>query len=384
MRIVFVPRFLVLLLAVVSFSAWSSDGRILSFEGDVRVNGQPATTNTVLHSEDTIVTADGASVRIVLTDNSVLDLDSGSEIQLSDYSYHPSEPEQNTSDISVVEGSLRYVSGLIAKENPDNISFTAGNSTIGVRGSFTGIEVDGVVVNVEAMIGEATLVREEEDGQTTILVPTGQETNVDPTTGQTLVGASTQSNKVNAVVRAIAASAPDARTGSTDEGCSRGSSPLRRTAFATTDPETRAEIQSMLADLTDGEMMMVIAVLNNNARHLCIDSSTVAAAVGEIATVRPEAAAEVVFVAALVDPENAEQYTETALAAAPDQSEAIQQATEAASIVNEDFGADVSTLQPSGDESTTPEEETPPPEPEQPPDTETEVPPGGGEPASPE
>ena len=51
----------------------------------------------------------------------------------------------------------------------------------------------------------------------------------------------------------------------------------------------------MLADLTDGEMMMVIAVLNNNARHLCIDSSTVAAAVGEIATVRPEAAAEVVF-----------------------------------------------------------------------------------------
>jgi hypothetical protein len=383
-RLLVKSAFLLTLLVATATNAWSADGRILSLEGDVRVNGQPATTNTVLQREDTIVTADGASARIVLTDNSVLDLDSGSEIQLSDYSYDPSEPEQNTSDISVVEGSLRYVSGLIAKENPDNISFTAGNSTIGVRGSFTGIEVDGVVVNVEAMIGEATLVREEEDGQTTILVPTGQETNVDPTTGQTLVGASTQSNKVNAVVRAIAAAAPDAYS-ATSEGCSRGSSPLRRTVRPDDDTESRAEIQALLADLTDGEMMMVIAVLNNNARHLCIDWSTVAAAVGEIATVRPEVAAEVVFVAALVDPENAEQYTETALAAAPDQSKAIQQATEAASIVNEDFGADVSTLQPSGDESAPPEEEeappeeeTPPPETEQPP----EVPPGGGEPAS--
>jgi hypothetical protein len=141
MRIVIVPRFLVFLLAVVSFSAWSSDGRILSFEGDVRVNGQPATTNTVLHSEDTIVTADGASVRIVLTDNSVLDLDSESEIQLSDYSYDPSDSEENTSKVDILAGTLRYVSGRIAKDEPENVSFTAGNSTIGVRGTFISISV---------------------------------------------------------------------------------------------------------------------------------------------------------------------------------------------------------------------------------------------------
>ena len=140
-RIVFVPRFLVLLLAVVSFNAWSSDGRILSFEGDVRVNGQPATTNTVLQREDTIVTADGASVRIVLTDNSVLDLDSESEIQLSDYSYDPSDSEENTSKVDVLAGTLRYVSGRIAKDDPENVSFTAGNSTIGVRGTFISISV---------------------------------------------------------------------------------------------------------------------------------------------------------------------------------------------------------------------------------------------------
>ncbi len=158
----------------------------------MRVNGKPVTANTQLNSQDTIVTAEGASVRIVLSDNSVLDIDSGSKVKLSDYSFNPAAPKENKSEISVVEGTLRYVSGLIAKEDPNNIGFSAGNSTIGVRGSFTGIEVDGVTVNVEAMIGEATLIRKNGEGQKdTIVVPTGQATQTDPKTGKTMVAAST-------------------------------------------------------------------------------------------------------------------------------------------------------------------------------------------------
>lgn len=135
-------RVLFCLLIVMSLSAWAEDGRILSFEGDVKVNGQPVAADTVLKREDTITTAPGASVRIVLSDNSVLDLDGGSEIQLSDYSFNPSEPAKNTSKVSVLAGTLRYVSGRIAKDDPENISFTAGNSTIGVRGTYISISVD--------------------------------------------------------------------------------------------------------------------------------------------------------------------------------------------------------------------------------------------------
>lgn len=135
-------RVLFFLLLVMSLSAWSEDGRILSFEGDVKVNGQPVAADTVLKREDTITTGPGASVRIVLSDNSVLDLDGGSEIQLSDYSFNPSEPANNTSKVSVLAGTLRYVSGRIAKDDPENISFTAGNSTIGVRGTYISISVD--------------------------------------------------------------------------------------------------------------------------------------------------------------------------------------------------------------------------------------------------
>jgi hypothetical protein len=126
---------------IVSLNTWSNDGRILSLEGDVRVNGQTATTETPLQREDTITTGAGASVKIVLSDNSVLDLEESSEILISDYSFDPSEPSANTSQVDILAGTLRYVSGRISKDDPENVSFTAGNSTIGVRGTFISISV---------------------------------------------------------------------------------------------------------------------------------------------------------------------------------------------------------------------------------------------------
>ncbi len=316
MRVLVKSLFLLTLLVTGATSAWSADGRILSFEGDVRVNGKPVTTNTELNSEDTIVTAAGASVKIVLSDNSVLDIDSGTEITLSDYSYNPSAPKENKSEISVVEGTLRYVSGLIAKEDPSNIGFTAGNSTIGVRGSFTGIDVEGATVNVEAMIGEATLIRNDDaDQKDTIVVPPGKATQIDPKTGKTIVAISNAPNAVNSVVQAIAAISPDAdRRLPGDEGCSQSDRPLRSKAVPDVNPELSAAIKAQLAALSKGELMMVMAVLINNANHLCIDSSTVANTITKIAAVRPDAVAEVVVVAKLLDPPNAEKFTESATA----------------------------------------------------------------------
>jgi hypothetical protein len=138
----FLPRVFMYLLLLVSAGAWSADGRILNFEGDVRVNGEPVTADTVLNREDTITTGPGASVKIVLSDNSVLDLDGDSKILISDYSFDPAAPASNSSKVDILSGTLRYVSGRIAKDDPENISFTAGNSTIGVRGTFISISVE--------------------------------------------------------------------------------------------------------------------------------------------------------------------------------------------------------------------------------------------------
>jgi hypothetical protein len=122
-------------------NAWSGVGRILIFEGDVRINGEQVTAATELNQDDTVTTGEDGSVKIVLSDNSILDLEEDSEIEINDYSYSSSDPDENNSDIGVLAGTLRYVSGKIAKDDPENVSFSAGTSTIGVRGTFISISV---------------------------------------------------------------------------------------------------------------------------------------------------------------------------------------------------------------------------------------------------
>ena len=138
-----VVRYMVLLVPLLlgAGNAWSGVGRILIFEGDVRINGEQVTAATELNQDDTVTTGEDGSVKIVLSDNSILDLEEDSEIEINDYSYSSSDPDENNSDIGVLAGTLRYVSGKIAKDDPENVSFSAGTSTIGVRGTFISISV---------------------------------------------------------------------------------------------------------------------------------------------------------------------------------------------------------------------------------------------------
>ena len=136
-------RYVVLLVPLLlgAANAWSGVGRILIFEGDVRINGEQITAGAELNQDDTVTTGADGTVKIVLADNSILDLEEDSEIEINDYSFNPSAPSENNSDIGVLAGTLRYVSGKIAKDDPENVSFSAGTSTIGVRGTFISISV---------------------------------------------------------------------------------------------------------------------------------------------------------------------------------------------------------------------------------------------------
>jgi hypothetical protein len=183
-----------------------------------------------------------------------------------------------------------------------------------VSGSSTAIAVDGVSATVEVMIGEATFVAESVEGKkATIIVPTGKATRKDPETGQILLTLASTPDPVNEVVRTISGSAPDASNRlPTDEGCSKGRDPLRLVARPEYDEAGAAAIASQLEELSPGELVMVLAVMINNANHLCIDAATIANTVALIAKVRPDEAGNMVFVASLLDPDNAALYTNAA------------------------------------------------------------------------
>lgn len=236
-----------------------------------------------------------------------------------------------------------------------------------------------VVVNVEAMIGEATIVNARPDGkQEEIVVPTGKTTRKDPVTGQILLALSTTTDKVNEVVHAIAASSPDSgKQLPSEDGCSQGNAPKRISPQPEYDNATATAIAKELEGMSPGDLMMVMAVLINNANHLCIDDSTVANTVALISSARPEEAANVVFVASLLDPDNADDYSEAAAKAAPAQIDNINKAKQDVDELKKDFGAKIIPLEPTPEPSARPNRLVQPPR---------DIPPGGaiGKPPSPE
>jgi len=271
-------RFYILIaLLFSSMQTWSADGRVLSFAGEVKINGVPLTADTQLSRKDTVVTGYDGTVMIVLSDNSVLDVAEDSEIVLSDYVYTRESPEANSSDVEIVTGTLRYVSGLMAKEDPTDISFSAASSTIGVRGTFTIITNSGGTVAVEAQLGEAYVTYTNASGQIQSFdVATGNALQADLATDAPPVISTATVNSVNAVVAAIVAAS-----------------------------ETGASLQAVLQDsgiAGDTEALaLAVVVLNNNAAQLGVDTSVVVATVGAIAVVNPSAAATAVFVATVVN-----------------------------------------------------------------------------------
>jgi len=172
------------------------------------------------------------------------------------------------------------------------------------------VESNDVTVNVEAMIGRATLVRELPDGKKdAVIVPTGKITQRDPATGQILLTPPTVANRVNEVVQAIAASSPDAAGQQPgDEGCSGSEAPQRPAPKPDYDEALATFIAEQLKAMSSGELMMVIAVMINNAGHLCIDSSSVANTMSLIVSLRPEEAKNVLVVATLLDPDNIDRW----------------------------------------------------------------------------
>ena len=251
-----------LLLIVLVFTgtqAWAADGRIFAFDGDVQVNGQPLTDTIEVNDNDVITTGADGTVKIMLADNSVLDIDTDSQIKISDYTFNPDAPEENTTEVEIVEGTLRYVSGLMAKENPESIGFSAGGSTIGVRGSYTEIEIEGAVVNVEAMIGEAVVVIDDSDcPEKSYIVPTGKSAQTDPVTCETVLTASTSENLINALAYALAANPND------------------------------PDLEEQLAELTPAELEVLVVVINNNADHLDMRPDDVVDAINTITQTRPD------------------------------------------------------------------------------------------------
>lgn len=142
-------RFFVLLGALASVAARAEESAIgyvktTSGEASVttlntRVAAQPGTP-VFLGSQ--LQTGAQGSLGVSFRDDTVMSFGPDTSLTVDDYLYAPEQSRFKLA-ASLLRGSLNYVSGLIAKLQPDAVSLKTPSGIIGVRGTQFAVKVEG-------------------------------------------------------------------------------------------------------------------------------------------------------------------------------------------------------------------------------------------------
>ncbi len=114
-------------------------GTFKQVQGDVRVERQgvaraaPAPGDALMPGER-IVTGEKAGASVVLKDGTTLTLGPRSTADLSRYQFNSTTQEGNFL-LDLLQGSVRVLTGLLAKANPDHFQVKTPTAVVGVRGT---------------------------------------------------------------------------------------------------------------------------------------------------------------------------------------------------------------------------------------------------------
>ena len=129
-----------LLLSITAWAAPEAIGTLAEARGRVEINGVPASAGAELRLGMRVVTgADGRAV-LKFLDDQTISLNPGSVFWIKNYRYAKGKPQDNRSTMELLKGGMRFISGTMAKENPEAIRIDTPVATIGIRGTeFTAV-----------------------------------------------------------------------------------------------------------------------------------------------------------------------------------------------------------------------------------------------------
>ena len=137
---------LVLMFAAVPSFADDPVGTVKATKGKVDIlrNGSTmqASPKMKLMKADKIITGPDSSAGVTLQDGTLLSFGPKSVSQLNEFQYDPVSRDGNML-ISVLNGSMRFVTGLLGKHNASAVSIRTNTSTIGIRGTDFIVNVEG-------------------------------------------------------------------------------------------------------------------------------------------------------------------------------------------------------------------------------------------------
>ena len=122
-------------------------GFVKSVRGNVQLLSAAGTSRTAsagdaLAAVDRIVTGPDSSASVVLRDNTTLVVGPSSRLDLKEFHFNSTTHEGGVL-VSLLRGSMRMITGLIGKTNPDAIRVETQTATIGIRGTDFIVQADG-------------------------------------------------------------------------------------------------------------------------------------------------------------------------------------------------------------------------------------------------
>ncbi len=122
-----------------------SIGKVVQVSGQVTVRGDEGVRSLdegdAIFKGDMLVTAEDAGVEVEFSDDTRIDLDENSQVEIDEYVYDSEEPGTGEFLMDMGRGAMRCVSGEIADQNPDEFNVQTPLASIGIRGTVFGVHL---------------------------------------------------------------------------------------------------------------------------------------------------------------------------------------------------------------------------------------------------
>lgn len=122
----------------------------------------------LVESGTTISTGDKSSAVIKFEDGQVMALAERSSFRIVDYRFNKQRVSQSSAVFSLLQGGLRFISGVIGSTNRNSFRMTAGTVTIGIRGTDGNVTYDSVTQAVIAAVNAGAVEMTTPQGTQTI------------------------------------------------------------------------------------------------------------------------------------------------------------------------------------------------------------------------
>ena len=103
--------------------------------------GLAVETGAPIFIGDEIKTSGNSGLQILLLDETVFTLGPNSAMKIDEFVFDPSTTESKL-DAELVRGAFRFISGRIAKQDPDKMKVKLPSGTIGIRGTMVDVQID--------------------------------------------------------------------------------------------------------------------------------------------------------------------------------------------------------------------------------------------------